>query len=618
MDCRLLRLLATVCCVAGLAGGSATASAQNLLSDLGPATAYAINNSGQVVLSNGLYSSGTVTAFPTGFMGAAINSSGEVAGVFSGPNILGTAAFDTNGTVTVINDSNQDPTVADSYALGINDGGVVVGQGYSVNDADNLYPFVYSGGTVTMVPRFPGSVPSPGQAVSINNNGQVVGTMVNAAPIQSTTDAFIFNINTALLTDLGPGSASAINAIGQVVGTNAAGPFLYANGTMTPIPIPGVAISATGQVVGGKYFYSGGIIDLNDLVNATDPLKPFVTLNSAAGINDNLLIAVNGVDSRSQLVHAYLVQAPWITISPGPLTFPSQAVGTASAAQAVTITNAGATALPLDSISASGDFSQTNDCGSSLGPSGACTAMVTFSPVIGGDRTASLTITTSGVPVVVPLAGTSPIQISISSSATSVTVGTPVTLKWTASIGATCKATGGSSADGWIGTVAVSGTQSVTESSGGGYVYGLSCTSGSQSGTGQVSVLVNWPVVSASLTALPASFTAGNSITLTWKSANATSCTASGGGAGDTWPGAKATSGSAALTEPYAPAGASLTLTFTLVCTSSLSGLSATASVKSVENAAASSRSGGGGALDLMSVLFLAGMAAVRRFRRDP
>jgi hypothetical protein len=196
-----------------------------------------------------------------------------------------------------------------------------------------------------------------------------------------------------------------------------------------------------------------------------------------------------------------------------------------------------------------------------------------------------------------------------------VTVGTSVTLTWTVSAGATCTATGGSSTDGWIGTVAVSGTQSVAESSGGSYVYGLSCTSGSQSGTGQVSVLVNWPIVSASLTALPASFTAGNSITLTWKSANATGCAASGGGAGDTWPGAKATSGSATLTEPYAPAGASLTLTFMLTCTSSTSGLSATASAKSVENSAAPTKSGGGGALDPLFIILLSAFTAAFRLR---
>ena len=123
---------------------------------------------------------------------------------------------------------------------------------------------------------------------------------------------------------------------------------------VTPIPIQGVAINATAQVVGDKFFYSGGIIDLNALVSATDPLKPFVTLSSAVGINDNLLIAVNGLDSRTHQPHAYLVQAPWITISPGPLTFPRQTIGTVSAAETLAVTNAGITPLAIDDIAISG------------------------------------------------------------------------------------------------------------------------------------------------------------------------------------------------------------------------------------------------------------------------
>jgi hypothetical protein len=410
MDRRLLGVLVSVCCAGGLAAWSVIAKAQNL-TDLGPVTAYALNNSGQVVLSSGVYSSGAVTAFPAGFTGTAINSSGALAGFITDSFGGTSAALYNGGTLTNIGlllPDQESPGLEFGEALGINASGQVVGWGLGQPNLVN-FAFIYSNGTATVLPHFPNSFLSPAQASGINDSGIVVGTMANSFSTPATDDAFIYDSNTAALTDLGPGSAYAINASGQVVGTSATGPVLYANGTTTPIPIQGVAISATGQVVGGKYFYSGGIIDLNDLVSATDPLKPFATLSAAAGINDNLLIAVNGTDSRTQLPHAYLVQAPWITISPGPLTFPSQAVGTVSAAQTLTITNAGTTPLLIDSISISGDFSQTNTCGSSLAPSNVCAAMATFNPTTGGDRTGSLTITTSGVPVAVPLAGASPI-----------------------------------------------------------------------------------------------------------------------------------------------------------------------------------------------------------------
>src|ERR1700733_2314209 len=60
--------------------------AQTQLVDLGVATGYAINNAGQVVLSTGIYSNGTVAPLPalpgqtTPAVGVAINASGQVAG----------------------------------------------------------------------------------------------------------------------------------------------------------------------------------------------------------------------------------------------------------------------------------------------------------------------------------------------------------------------------------------------------------------------------------------------------------------------------------------------------------------------------------------------------------
>ncbi len=634
-----------LCSVAGLALGSATANAQNLLTDLGPGSAYGINNSGQVVLSNGaspggvngIWSNGTEIAFPTGFYGAAINASGEVAGTFQGM-----AAFYSAGVVTSIA-VDPDGPLCESAAFGLNDNGVVVGQGCGLGGAP-LYAFIFNAGQITELLTFPGSAalnpPFPSEASAINNSGLVIGTApVNTLSGQASIDGFIYDINSATWTDLGPGGGIAINASGQVL----LGSSIYSNGTTTPIPIPGSAINTTGQVVGGNFFYSGGIIDLNALVSATDPLKPFVTLTNAAGINDNLLIAVNGVDSRTKLTHAYLVQAPWITISPGPLTFPSQAIGTVSSAQTLTVTDAGTTPLPIDSISISGDFLQTNNCGASLAPSGACAVMVTFGPTAGGARTGNLTVTTSGVPVTVPLAGTAPtpppppISVSIKASASTVMTGVPITLTWAASSGSTCVANGGAASisgapkDGWTGPIATSGTQSVTESIAATFTYGLTCTAGSQNAQATTGpVIVTWPALTVSITASPTTITSGKSTTLTWTSANATMCQASGGGTDDGWAGTtRDPSGSAGITEPVVVASP-LTLTYTLTCSNSGTGQSTPASVKVILNPPATSggggvttasgtanSGGGGGALDLLSVLYLAGLAGLRRFRQN-
>jgi len=73
--------------------------------------------------------------------------------------------------------------------------------------------------------------------------------------------------------------------------------------------------------------------------------------------------------------------------------FGSQLAGSTSAAQTVTLSNAGIGPLTIYSITSSGDFLQTDTCGSSLGGGANCTISVTFHPTAGGTRNGTLTIT---------------------------------------------------------------------------------------------------------------------------------------------------------------------------------------------------------------------------------
>ena len=95
-----------------------------------------------------------------------------------------------------------------------------------------------------------------------------------------------------------------------------------------------------------------------------------------------------------------------VTANPTSLTFGSQTVGTTSAPQSVTLTNNGSNSVTITSISASGDFSQGNNCGSSLSGNSSCTIDVTFSPTSSGTRTGTLTVTDSAGTQTVSLTGT--------------------------------------------------------------------------------------------------------------------------------------------------------------------------------------------------------------------
>ncbi|MFZ0747020.1 MAG: choice-of-anchor D domain-containing protein, partial [Terracidiphilus sp.] len=81
------------------------------------------------------------------------------------------------------------------------------------------------------------------------------------------------------------------------------------------------------------------------------------------------------------------------TVTPSQLTFASQAYGTSSNAQTVTLTNTGGIALTPGAIAASGDFSETDNCQNTVMNADAnCTIEVTFTPTQAGGRTGQLTI----------------------------------------------------------------------------------------------------------------------------------------------------------------------------------------------------------------------------------
>jgi len=96
------------------------------------------------------------------------------------------------------------------------------------------------------------------------------------------------------------------------------------------------------------------------------------------------------------------------SLSPASLAFGNQHVGTTSPGQNVTLTNSGNEALSISGIATTGDFNQTNNCGSSLAASSSCTVTVTFTPTASGSRSGTLSVSdnASGSPQTASLSGT--------------------------------------------------------------------------------------------------------------------------------------------------------------------------------------------------------------------
>jgi hypothetical protein len=243
-----------------------------------------------------------------------------------------------------------------------------------------------------------------------------------------------------------------------VTGGNGTGPALgNGDGTFGPTlpfssPLP-FSIFGAGSAIGD--FNSDGVADV-----ASPTPAPFQSLQSP--------------------FVSLVLSTPTVALYPSAIDFAAQAVGTSSAAQSVSLANAGNSSLALTSVTTTGDFSETNTCGSELAIQANCTIDVTFTPTESGGRTGTLTLTDDLV--------TSPQTLSLSGTGTGPTASlSPTSLPAfssqnvdTSSKPQTLTLTNSGNADLVITGMAISGTDgpdfSQTNTCASSVAAGVSCT----------------------------------------------------------------------------------------------------------------------------------------------
>jgi Zn-finger protein len=151
----------------------------------------------------------------------------------------------------------------------------------------------------------------------------------------------------------------------------------------------------------------------------------------------------------------------------------------------------------------------------------------------GGSANDSVTVTVNEPPVPVP-------TVDVTVSPSTIDKGQSATINWSSTDATSCTASGG-----WSGSRGSGGTESVSPTAT--TTYTLNCSGAGGSANDSVTVIVNQPPVATeptvNLSASPSRIRRGDSITLSWSSTDATSCTASG-----SWSGSKSTSGSQSVT----------------------------------------------------------------------
>ena len=120
---------------------------------------------------------------------------------------------------------------------------------------------------------------------------------------------------------------------------------------------------------------------------------------STAGYSATVSVADNAAGSPQTVTltgTGTAAPTPQAVLSPNPLAFPGTLVGTPATALAMTLSNPGAAALTITSISVTGtnasSFAQSNNCGSSLAASATCTITVVFTPASAGSLNAAISV----------------------------------------------------------------------------------------------------------------------------------------------------------------------------------------------------------------------------------
>jgi hypothetical protein len=122
--------------------------------------------------------------------------------------------------------------------------------------------------------------------------------------------------------------------------------------------------------------------------------------DGATHVDESLNLTVRQLGHTTDSATLEVEYGAAFSLSAGSLEFGYQFLNTASSTQAITLLSTGGKVLPIPSIAINGgdplQFTQTNNCGTSLAPGASCTITVTFKPTSPGPKAATLTVAAAG------------------------------------------------------------------------------------------------------------------------------------------------------------------------------------------------------------------------------
>jgi Cep192 domain 4 len=245
-----------------------------------------------------------------------------------------------------------------------------------------------------------GNVANPEQIVPLTGIGLATAPIAKVTPpmlpFGSVTTGATSAAQSVTLTNNG---SAALNVPGiALTGSNATEFAITSTGTTCPLTGGSVAIGA----------------------NCTVAVQ--FTPQTVGSKNASLSFTDNAAGSPQQVsLSGTAAAAVTVAVSPANLVFSAQSEGTSSAAQAVSVSNTGATPAGVGPVSVSGinasEFAAVNSCAPSLAAGKSCQISVTFNPANGstpGSRFATLNV-----------GGGSPSTVALSGAATEASISVP-------------------------------------------------------------------------------------------------------------------------------------------------------------------------------------------------
>lgn len=319
----------------------------------------------------------------------------------------------TNAFVTELNTAGSAPVFSTYFGGSGNDRGF----GIALDASGNIYLTGASRST---------DFPTTSSAFQISNHGQSDAFVTKLNPAGSAVLYSTFVGGSAV----DQGNAIAVDASGDafITGFTQSGDFPTANPLQAILGISGggscgatpcadafvTQLNPSGNGLVYSTYLGGSGADFGQGIALDSSGNPYVTGSTSStnfpAIAGAFQGSLSGVAGNTFVAKIDASNAPGIAITPAKLNFGNQTISVRSAAQAVTIIDAGTQPLQITEItSSSTDFAETDNCiGTLAAGGGTCTINITFTPSAVGSETDQITITdnASGSPHTITVTGT--------------------------------------------------------------------------------------------------------------------------------------------------------------------------------------------------------------------